>query len=229
MVLLLVYGLGQSFPDKRAVLDLRQGRAALGDGNYVLARKSYNTVLTLVPNSAVARQGLACAFYLEGMRSAAALELTKGLEVGVFAERLGDCSHGLNLDDVFFAAKLGLSDAFAAPKVAAARRFEEVLLEEPTGTTGEEPGRMLLGACLAHRAGLLGATWYYAGNALETGAIDASDRARFFACVGPQERRRSGCAPRQTIRACVMTPAAHAAYFRDSRLTSASSRHGVDR
>jgi hypothetical protein len=223
MALLLVYGLWQAVPDRRAVRAVGRGRESLKHGDYALAEQSYNTALSLVPNSAVARLGLACAFYHSGRRSAATIELTKALEAGAFAERLGDCGHGLVLGDVFFAAKLGLSDAFAVPKVAGARRFERALLEEPTQTTAEEPDRMLLGACLALRAGFAGAAWDYAGNALETDAVDDSGRARFLDCFGPREQRRVGCAGAPSVRRCVMTPAAREAYFRDVRLVDASS------
>jgi hypothetical protein len=228
MALLLVYGLWQAVPDRKAALALRRGEEALKRSNYALAEKSYNTVLSLVPNSTVARLGLACAFYHSGERSAATIELTKALKAGAFAERLGRCGHGLELSDVFFVAKLGLSDAFAVPRVADARSFESALMEEPTGTTEEEPDRMLLGACLAQRAGLAGAAWDYAGNALETG-IDDSDRARFLSCFGPRERRRAGCAGAPSIHSCVLTPAARSAYFRDVRLVDLASRPVADR
>ncbi len=123
MALLLVYGLWQAIPDRKAVLALRRGEEALKRSNYAQAEKSYNTVLSLVPNSTVARLGLACVFYHSGERSAATIELTKALKAGAFAERLGRCGHGLELSDVFFVAKLGLSDAFAVPRVADAMRF----------------------------------------------------------------------------------------------------------
>jgi hypothetical protein len=220
MALLLAYGIWQAVPDERAVDALRDGRDALSHQNYSRAMRSYSIALSLVPNSAVARQGLACASYYLGMRSAATMELTKGLEAGVFAERLGHCGHGLNLDDVFFTAKLGLSDAFAVPRVAGAEGFEEALREEPKGTTAEEPGRMLLGACLAHRAGFAGAAWDYAANALQADAIAAADRASFFACLG-SPRARGGCL---TVRNCLMTPAARKAYFAASRLVNDPSR-----
>jgi tetratricopeptide (TPR) repeat protein len=229
MALLLIYGLWQGIPDRNAVFALRRGEEALKRSNYAQAEKSYNAVLSLVPNSTVARLGLACAFYRSGERSAATIELTKALEAGAFAERLGRCGHGLQLSDVFFVAKLGLSDAFAVPRVADAKRFETALMEEPTGTTEEESDRMLLGACLAQRAGLAGAAWDYAGNALETGAVDDSDRARFFSCFGPQERRRAGCAGTPSLRACVLTPAARSAYFRDVRLVDLASQPAADR
>jgi hypothetical protein len=229
MALLLFYGLWQAVPDRQAVLALRRGEEALKRSNYALAEKSYNTVLSLVPNSTVARLGLACAFYHSGERSAATIELTKALKAGAFAERLGRCGHGLDLSDVFFVAKLGLSDAFAVPRVAGARRFESALMEEPTRTTEEEPDRMLIGACLAQRAGLAGAAWNYAGNALETDAVDDSDRARFFSCFGPRERRRAGCAGAPSLRSCVLTPAARSAYFRDVRLVDLASRPVADR
>lgn len=229
MALLLTYGLWQGIPNRKAVLALESGEEALKRGDYAQAEKSYNAVLSLVPNSTVARLGLACVFYRSGERSAATIELTKALEAGAFAERLGRCGHGLQLSDVFFVAKLGLSDAFAVPRVADARRFETALMEEPSGTTEEEPDRMLLGACLAQRAGLTGAAWDYAGNALETGAVDDSDRARFFSCFGPRERRRAGCAGSPSLRACVLTPAARSAYFRDVRLVDLASQPAADR
>jgi hypothetical protein len=224
MALLLVYGLWQAVPDRRAVGALKSGEESLKRGDYAKAEKSYNTVLSLVPNSTVARLGLACAFYHSGERSAATIELTKALKAGAFAEKLGDCGHGLDLSGVFFVAKLGLSDAFAVPRVAGAQRFERALMEEPTGATEEEPDRMLLGACLAQRAGLAGAAWDYAGNALETDAVDASDRARFLSCFGLRERRRAGCAGSPSVRNCVLTPAARSAYFRDVRLVDLASR-----
>jgi hypothetical protein len=229
MALLLICGLWQGVPDRKAVFALRRGEEALKRSNYAQAEQSYNAVLSLVPNSTVARLGLACAFYRSGERSAATIELTEALEVGAFAERLGACGHGLQLSEAFFVAKLGLSDAFAVPRVAGARRFEAALTAEPTGTTEEEPDRMLLGACLAQRAGLAGAAWDYAGNALETGAVDDSDRARFFACFGPRERRRAGCSEAPSLRACVLTPAARSAYFRDVRLVYLASQPAADR
>lgn len=224
MALLLAYGLWQSVPDRRAVSVLTRGGDSLERGDYALAKQSYHTALRLVPNSAVAHQGLACALYLTGMRSAATLVLTKGLEAGVFANRLGPCGSGLSLDDAFFAAKLGLDEALAVPKVAGARVFEEALLEAPTGTTAEEPDRMLLSACLAQRAGFSGAAWAYAGSALQSDAVDDSDRARFFACFDLRQRRRAGCASNPSIRACVMTPSARRAYFRDHHLANGSER-----
>jgi len=224
MALLLVYGLWQAIPDREAVLALRHGEEALKRSNYARAEKSYNAVLSLVPNSTVARLGLACAFYRSGERSAATIELTKALKAGAFAERLGRCGHGLDLSDVFFVAKLGLSDAFAVPRVAGAQRFEDALMEEPTRTTDEEPDRMLLGACLAQRAGLAGAAWDYAGNALETDAVDNSDRARFFSCFGSRERHLAGCARAPSLRSCVLTPAARSAYFRDVHLVDLASQ-----
>jgi hypothetical protein len=229
MALLLVYGLWQGIPDKKAVFALRRGEEALKRSDYALAEKSYDTVLSLVPNSTVARLGLACAFLRSGQRSAATIELTKALAVGAFAERLGRCGHGLQLSDVFFVAKLGLSDAFAVPRVAGAERFEAALMAEPAGTTEEEPDRMLLGACLARRAGLAGAAWNYAGNALETGAVDDSDRARFLSCFGPRERHRAGCSETPSLRNCVLTPAARSAYLRDVRLIDLASRPAAHR
>ncbi len=229
MALLLVYGLWRAVPDRQAVLALRRGEEALKHSDYAQAEKSYDIVLSLVPNSTVARLGLACAFYHSGERSAATIELTKALKAGAFAERLGRCGHGLDLSGVFFVAKLGLSDAFAVPRVAGARRFERALMEEPTRTTEEEPDRMLLGACLAQRAGLAGAAWNYAGNALETDAVDDSDRARFLSCFGPRERRRAGCAGAPSLRSCVLTPAARSAYFRDVRLVDLASQPVADR
>jgi hypothetical protein len=224
MTLLLFYGLWQAIPDQRAALVLKRGTDSLKRADYVQAEKSYKVVLSRVPNSTVARLGLACAFYHSGQRSAATIELTKALEAGAFAERLGSCGHGLDLSDVFFVAKLGLSDAFAVPRVTGARRFERALMEEPTRTTEEEPDRMLLGACLAQRAGLAGAAWNYAGNALETDMVDNADRARFFSCFGPRERRRAGCAGSPSLRSCVLTPAARSAYFRDVRLVGLASQ-----
>lgn len=224
MTLLLFYGLWQAVPDQRAALVLKRGKDSLKRGDYAQAEKSYKAVLSRVPNSTVARLGLACAFYHSGQRSAATIELTKALEVGAFAERLGSCGHGLDLSDVFFVAKLGLSDAFAVPRVTGARRFERTLMEEPTRTTEEEPDRMLLGACLAQRAGLAGAAWNYAGNALETDMVDKVDRARFFSCFGPRERHRAGCAGSPSLRSCVLTPGARSAYFRDVRLVSLASQ-----
>jgi tetratricopeptide (TPR) repeat protein len=229
MALLLVYGLWQAIPERRAVLALRRGEEALKRSDYAQAEKSYNAVLSLVPNSTVARLGLACAFYHSGQRSAATIELTKALKAGAFAERLGRCGHGLDLSDVFFVAKLGLSDAFAVPRIAGARRFERALMEEPTRTTEEEPDRMLLGACLAQRAGFAGAAWDYAGNALATDAVDDSDRARFLSCFGARERHRAGCARSPSVRSCVLTPAARSAYFRDVRLVDLASRPVADR
>jgi len=229
IALLLVYGLWQAIPERRAVRALEGGEEALKRGDYAQAEKSYNTVLSLVPNSTVARLGLACVFYQSGERSAATIELTKALKAGAFAERLGRCGHGLELSDVFFVAKLGFSDAFAVPRVADAGSFESSLMDEPTRTTEEEPDRMLLGACLAQRAGLAGAAWDYAGNALETGAIDSSDRARFFSCFGPRERRRAGCAGDPSLRTCVLTPAARSAYFRDVRLVDLASQPVAER
>jgi hypothetical protein len=229
MALLLVYGLWQAVPDRRAVTMLERARKSLERGDYAKAEESFRKVSSIVPNSAAARQGSACALYLTGKRSAATLALTEGLEVGVFAERLGNCGHGLDLGEVFFAAKVGLSDAFAVPRVAGAKMFEEALLDEPPGQTDEEPGRMLLGACLAQRAGFAGAAWAYAGSALETGAIDAADRAQFLACFGPREQRRAGCADNPNIEACVMTPIARRAYFRDHHLVHDPPKQVLER
>lgn len=229
MTLLLGYGIWHAVPDKGAVMTLERARASLSRGDYAAAEESFSAATRLIPNSALARQGSACVLYLTGRRSAATLALTEGLEVGVFAESMGRCSPGLKLDDVFFAAKLGLSDAFAVPRVPGARSFEEALLSEPAATTVEEPGRMLIGACLAQRAGFAGAAWAYAGNALETDAIDDSARAQFLACFGPREQRRAGCAGHPSVRACVMTPAARRAYFRDNALVHGPSSQVLDR
>jgi hypothetical protein len=229
IALLLLYGLWQAIPNRKAVLALNRGEEELKRSKYVQAEKSYNTVLSIVPNSTVAHLGLACALYHSGERSAATIELTQALKAGAFAESLGSCGHGLDFNHVFFVAKLGLSDAFAVPRVADARRFESALMEEPTRTTEEEPDRMLLGACLAQRAGLLGAAWDYAGNALETGAVDDSDRAIFFSCFGPWERRRTGCAGAPSLRSCVLTATARSAYFRDVRLVDIASQPAADR
>ncbi|HEY6731745.1 MAG TPA: hypothetical protein VI039_12075 [Solirubrobacterales bacterium] len=221
MLLFFAYGLWHAVPDERAAAALARGEKALRRGEYGATVRDLNRVLKMVPNSAEARQGLACAYYLTGNRSVAVMELTKGLEVGVFAEQLGRCGHGLRLDDVFFAAKVGLSEAFAVPRVAGAEEFEAELISQPTGTTPEEPGRMLLGACLALRAHLLGAAWEYAGSALETDALNADDRARFFACFDHKMQRRAGCATRPSIEKCVMTDAARRAYFENIRLVDA--------
>jgi hypothetical protein len=221
MTMLLAYGISHAVPSKQAVLAMGRAGKALERGEYVLAEQSYDAALRLAPRSAGARIGLACAFYLTGRRSAAAIELTKALEAGAFAERLGNCGHGLDLGNVFFVAKLGLSDAFAAPRVRGAGRFERILTAEPTQTTAEEPGRMLLGACLAQRGGLAGAAWDYGANALQRHGLSESDRARFSACFGPAARRRASCAAGRNILKCLMTPAARAAYFRDVRLVDA--------
>ncbi len=222
IAVLYIYGLWHSIPDRRAAEEIVRGKESLGDGHYGRAIESYDAVLEAVPDSALARIGLTCAFYLKGMRSTAALELTKGLQVGVFAGRLGNCSHGLDLDDVFLVAKLGASDAFAVPRARGGGRFEEALLSEPADDTGDdEPERFLLAACLAERAGLLGAAWNYAADALETRDIDAPERASFFSCLDPRIRRRPGCSGPTSIRACVMTPAAARSYFRASRLANA--------
>jgi hypothetical protein len=227
MVALLIYGLGHSVPDRRAVRALQQGKESLADGHYVSATVHYDAALRMVPDSALARLGLACAFYLRGMRATAALELTKGLEAGAFAERLGHCSHGLDLDHFFFTAKLGLSDAFAAPKVAGAWSFEQALLSEPSGTTGDKPRRLLVGACLAMRAGIPGIAWLYASDAVEAGALDSSDRSSFFACFDQKAREQAGCGPHPSIRACVMTTAADLAYLQASRLANPPTAAGT--
>jgi hypothetical protein len=224
LALLLMYGLWQALPNKRAVLTLAHAREWLMHGQYALAERDFNTVLSLVPDSAEARQGLACAYYLTGMRSTAAMELTKGLEAGVFAEQLGLCGHSLRLGNVFFAAKLGLAEAFAVPRAAGASKFEDMLVAEPSGTATTEPDRMLIGACLAQRAGLAGVAWEYAGSALETGAINGYDRSVFLACFGPRDQRHVGCAQRPSIEACVMTPAARTAYFNDVHLVDTYER-----
>lgn len=225
MLLLLAFGICQAIPNERAANALARGEKSLRRGDYKAAVRSFNSVLKLVPKSAEARQGLACSYYLTGRRSVALMELTKGLEAGVFAERLGRCGHGLHLGDAFFVAKLGLSDAFAVPRVVGGREFEEGLTEEPSRTSDEEPGRMLLGACLALRAHLLGAAWEFAGSALATDTLDSEARARFFTCFGPRLRHRAGCARQPSIGACVMTPAARRAYFEDIRLVDAPFWH----
>jgi hypothetical protein len=225
MALLLIFGILHSIPSRSAVDSLSNGREYLRRGDYEAAERNFNAVLRQVPESAVARLGLACAYYLTGDRSVAALELTHGLDAGVFAEQPGSCGHGLRLEDAFLVAKLGLSDAFAVPRVAGASRFEATLTSEPSSTNSNEPARLLIGACLATRAGLLGTAWEYAGSALENAAFGPADRVAFLSCFDRREQQRVGCASRPSIGKCVMTASAKRAYFDDIRLVDAPIWH----
>lgn len=215
MAILFAYALWQAVPDREAVALEKQGAEALKEANYGDAENDFAAVLRREPASTDARLGLACSFYLTGKRSAATLELTLGLEAGLVPGHIGQCGHGLYFDEVFLAAKLGLNESFAVPRVKEAGQLEKALNGEPTGTSPEEPRRMLTGSCLAFRAGLDGAAWFYAASAVETHNVEREDERQFFSCLGAQLPGRLHCARQPSLRSCVLTGRARAAYLRD--------------
>jgi hypothetical protein len=215
MAILFAYALWQAVPDREAVALEQRGAEALVTANYGEAENDFVAVLRREPASTDARLGLACSYYLTGKRSAATLELTLGLKAGLVPGHIGQCGHGLHFDEVFLAAKLGLNESFAVPRVKEAGQFEEALDGEPVGTSTEEPQRMLTGSCLAFRAGLDGAAWIYAASAVETHRVEKDDERQFFSCLGTQLLERLHCARRPSLRWCVLTDRARAAYLRD--------------
>ena len=172
-------------PNRLAVALERGGIEALKSSDYVTAEDDFVGVLRREPAATDPRWGLACAFALTGYYSRTALELTKGLENGLVPGFIAGCPHGLVLERLFLVAKLGLAVAFAIPRVADAGAYERLLTSEPSGGTRDESLRLLIGSCLAYRAELDGAGWYFSASAVEMRPISGSLAEMFFARVGP--------------------------------------------
>ena len=192
-MILLLDGLLAAVPSRDAVASLDRGRADLNRSRYQLAERDFADALSLEPLSLYARVGLACAFLHEGHGSRALLELTLALERGLFPPGLGGCGGGLGLDGRYFAAKYGATGAFMAPHPPKSRAIESQLLQLPLESEDDEARRMLLGSCLAFRAGLDGAGWYYAANGAELG-VPAAEVELLPSCLGDRLLAHLGCA-----------------------------------
>src|ERR1035441_1178079 len=213
---MIVFGaVHAAVPNRQAVALERGGIEALESSDYVTAEYYVVVVLPREPAATDPRWGLACAFALTGYYSRTALELTKGLENGLVPGFIAGCPHGLVLERLFLVAKLGLAVAFAVPRVAGAGAYERLLTSEPSDGTRDESLRLLIGSCLAYRAGLDGAGWYFAASAVDTQPIGASLAQMFLTCVGPAVLRHLGCAQHPSFAGCVINDRTRAAYLAD--------------
>jgi hypothetical protein len=214
MLLLFAYGLWNAIPNRATVELENEGVRAFKAGEYRTAERTFVAVLQREPRSVHARFGLACAFFLTDQRSRAALELTMALEIGLPLDLIGDCGHHLSLDRRFLTAKVGLTDAFAAPRVTGAQRYEQMLTSEPSLSAGDEADRLLIGSCLSFRAKLDGAGWYYAANAAERSELGERSERLFLDCVGADALRRLDCDSGPALD-CVLSDRIRQAYLVD--------------
>ena len=209
--MLFVYALISMVPNRVAVRFEKQGKTALLAGRYRVAERDFNAVLSREPRSTDAHFGLACAYFLTGLRGVAVLELDLALARGLVLSRSGSCGHELVFSKGLFAAKFGLTDSFVAPRGALA--YQRQLESIPADTATDTADRLLVGACLAFRARLDDVGWYYAANAHDQGRITNAARGAFFACLDPATRSRLHC--RSSLTACVFTDSNRAAYLND--------------
>lgn len=205
MLVLFGYGLWQAVPNRAAVVLEKEGAQALRAGAYKSATADLTAVLRREPRSMEARFGLACAFFLSGHHSRATIELTLALREGLPLGLLNDCGHSLHLDRVFFTAKLGISEAFAAPLVRGARRYEAMLTSEPKLSADDEAARLLVGSCLSFRTVFDSAGWYYAANASRIAPIDSRLKKLFLGCLGGATLRRLQCGVTRTPVRCLLS------------------------
>lgn len=216
IMMMIVFGaVHAAIPNQQALALERRGIEALESSDYVTAEDDFVGVLRREPAATDPRWGLACAFALTGYYSLTALELTKGLENGLVPGFMAVCPHGLGLERLFLVAKLGLAVAFAVPRVAGAGGYERLLTSEPSDGTRDESLRLLVGSCLAYRAGLDGPGWYFAANAVETRPISASLARKFLTCVGFAVLKHLGCAQHPSFDGCAINDRARAAYLAD--------------
>jgi len=215
MVILLGLGIRGAIPDRTAVRLERQGLRALKAGDYPIATRRLAAVLDAEPKSAHAYFALACISFLTGHRSRAAMELTDALENGLPLGPIGDCGSGLRLDRRFFAAKLGLTTAFAVPRgVPDGDAYERMLSAEPPGTDGDDVNRFLTGSCLAFRSGLEGLGWFYAASAEEIATVGPRAERRFLECLDARTLARLRCSARPGI-SCLLSDRIRRSYVEE--------------
>jgi hypothetical protein len=215
MALLFLYALLAAVPEEAAVTSEQAGERLLRAGHYEQAAPVFARVLREAPSSLDARAGLACAYLLSGHGARATLELTMGLERGMSPGHLGDCAGHSNLDGEFLVAKLGLTQAFAVPRIAGARSMEAQLTAEPSLSSADDSRRLLIGACLAYRAGFAGAGWYYAANAVDRGGVRRAEAAMFLDCAHGRILAASGCRSSKALSACLGSETLRATYLAD--------------
>jgi hypothetical protein len=213
MALLFLYSLAAMVPNRTAVRLFNAGRAALLAGHYATAERDFAGTLRRESRSTHARLGLACAFFLTGHRSRALLELTMAVQHGLNIARVGECGHGFDFDRSVFTAKFGLTNSFAVPRTSPS--YQRELTSLPNDTPTDDARRLLLGSCLAFRARLDGAGWYYAANAHDLGRIIPSSERDFFACLGSTTRTRLGCQLHPRLGDCIFTVLRRDAFLRD--------------
>lgn len=217
MLTLFAYGLWNGVPNRAAMEHLEKGVLAFEAGDYRSAERNLIGALRAEPRGVHARFALACTFFLMGQRSQAALELTEGLRDGLpfgLINRCGSDVDDVELDRHFLVAKFGLVGAFAVPRVGRADRFESFLTSEPAPTRFDEVARFLVGSCLSFRAGLDGAGWYYAANAVEVATPSQQAENLFLGCLGHQTLTRLQCIPKSIVD-CVLSDRIREAYLHD--------------
>ena len=215
MAAVFVSALAATVPDRRAVELERHAVDALRAADYAAAADGFAGVLVREPRSTFARWGLACTFLSTGHASRAMLELTMAINRGLVLRAQTVCANGVKLERRFAVAKLGAVLSFAVPRGVAPASYLQALESVPAENAIDDAHRFLLGSCLAFRAGLDGAGWYYAANARYDVALDRVAERVFFACLGPATTRRLGCPQPPRLAACVFTRRPWAAYQRD--------------
>ncbi len=215
VAVLLVDGLAVNVPNRRAVELEHQAVAVMRASHYGAAEQYFAGVLRREPLSASSRLGLACVFYLTGHRSRALLELTMGLNHGLVPGHISGCGRGVLFDRLFIVAKLRLTYSFAVPRLDSESGYARWLTSLPSSSSSDAAHRLLIGSCLAFRAGLAAAGWYYAANANSTASVSPTMEDEFFACIGPTTATRLGCPQRPRLDDCVFDKQTYDAYLDD--------------
>lgn len=215
VAVLLVDGLAVNVPNRRAVELEHRAVTAMRASHYGAAEQYFAGVLRREPRSTFSRLGLACVFYLTGHRSRALLELTMGLNRGLVPGHIAGCGRSILFDRLFIVAKLRLTDSFAVPRLDGESGYERWLTSLPSSTSSDAAHRLLIGSCLAFRAGLAAAGWYYAANANSTASVSPTMEREFFTCIGPSTATRLGCPQPPHLDNCVFDRQVHNAYLDD--------------
>lgn len=202
-------------PDRKTVSLQRDAMAALHRGAYATADHRFNEVLAREPRAMHARVGLACSFAAQGHRARAVLEVNLALRDGLVLASQSDCPRVRGLSTWLVAAKLSLTDSFAVPRDPSRTKLTAELLTIPRHDPSDRAYRLLIGACLAFRAGMTGLGWYYAANAHDTGDIDRKTIGVLRLCLGARTLTRLGCSRASDLLMCVLDDRQRAAYLRD--------------
>lgn len=223
VAMLFAYGLVRAVPDERAVSLERRGVAAFRDGSRRAAEADFLAALRIAPKADLPRLGLVCTFLEAGHASRAMLELTQAFEHGLDFALQHQCA-GLDLRTMFFQGRLGLFETIAVPLRSAPAVDAAYLRSESAGGVLDRAQRLLVASCLAYRAGLTSAGWYYAANAVEGKAALQSATRAFAACLGAQNRSRLGCDHAVDLVTCAVSERLRRSFLEDRPYVFVSAR-----